>query len=81
MDPKMDPEMELLMLILGDPCQRKALQGHFKVHIDQYLYVDLQKTEKLKFTAWFDIQFQGKSLFDSCFVQFFGPFIWSKKIG
>ena len=35
MDP-MDPKMEPVTKILGDPDQIKVLQGPFKVHIDQF---------------------------------------------
>ena len=43
-DPKMDPAG----LILGDPCSKKAFRGPFKVHISK-------KMEKLRFTAWFEV--------------------------
>ena len=34
MDPQMNPEMDPVRLIFGDPCQKKALKGPFKAHID-----------------------------------------------
>ena len=36
MDPQMNPKMDSGMDILGDPDQIKALQGPFKVHIDDF---------------------------------------------
>ena len=41
MDPQMDTEMDPATQILGDLDQIKALQGPFKVHIDQFFYIDL----------------------------------------
>ena len=41
MDLQIDPKMGPLKQILGDPDQIKALQGPFKVHIDQFFYIDL----------------------------------------
>ena len=51
MDPKIDPAR----LILGDPCRSKALQGPSKDQIDQFFSIDLRTTDKLKNTAWFEV--------------------------
>ena len=54
MDPQMDPRIDTARLILGDPCQLKALQGPSKVQIDQF-FMDLKTTDKLKYTACFEV--------------------------
>ena len=48
MDPQMGPKIDAARLILEDPCQLKALQGPSKVQIDQFLFIDLKTTNKLK---------------------------------
>ena len=35
-DPKIDPKMDSLRLILGAPCPKKALKGPFMGHIGQF---------------------------------------------
>ena len=55
MDPKMDPKMDPARQISGDPWQKRALQGPFMVQTDQYFQIGLQTTDKLKFTAWFEV--------------------------
>ena len=55
MDPQMDPQIYPARLILEDPCQSKALKGPSKVQIDQFLFIDLKTTDKLKNTAWFEV--------------------------
>ena len=55
MDPQMNPKIETAMLILGDPCRSKALQGPSKDQIDQFFSIDLRTTDKLKNTAWFEV--------------------------
>ena len=55
MDPQMDPKIDPARLILEDPCRLKALQGPSKVQIDQFHFIDLKTTDKLKNTAWFEV--------------------------
>ena len=55
MDPKMDPKMDPARQISGDPWQKRALQGPFRVQSDQFFQIDLKTTDKLKFTAWFEV--------------------------
>ena len=33
---QIEPEMDLVRLILGDPCQKKAHNGPFKVGLNQF---------------------------------------------
>ena len=37
------------------PLIEKALQGPFMVKTDQFFYIGLQTTDKLKFPAWFEV--------------------------
>ena len=55
MDFQMDPEMDLARMILMDPWQKKAVQGPFEVHIDQFLKIDLYTMERLKCTSLFEV--------------------------
>ena len=50
MDLQMDPNMGPARLILGDPCPKNSLHGPSKV-----LYTSRPTTEKLKSTAWFEV--------------------------
>ena len=54
MDPKTDPKIDPAGLILGDPCQSKALLDPSKVQIDNF-FIDLKTTDKLKNTAWSEV--------------------------
>ena len=49
MDPQMDPKIDPARLILEDPCLLKALQ------IDQFYFIDLKTTGKLRNTAWIEV--------------------------
>ena len=51
-DPQMDPKIDPARLILGNPCQLKALQGPSKVQIDHFFFIDLKTTDNLKNTAF-----------------------------
>ena len=53
--PQMDPKIDPARLILGNPCQLKALQGPSKVQINHFFFIDLKTTDKLKNTAWFEV--------------------------
>ena len=55
MDPQMDPKIDPARLILGDPCREKSFQDPSKVQIEQLFIKDLRTTDKLKNTAWFDV--------------------------
>ena len=55
MDPQLDPKIDPARLILGDPCRLKALQGPSKVQIDQFFFIDPKTMDKLKNTAWFEV--------------------------
>ena len=55
MDPQSDPKIDPARLTMGDPCQLKALKGPSKVQVDQSFFIDLKTTEKLKDTAWFEV--------------------------
>ena len=37
------------------PSIEKALQGPFMVQIGQFYFLDLETTDKLEFTAWFEV--------------------------
>ena len=56
MDRKIDPKMDPARQISGDPWKKRALQGHFMVQTDQYIYIGLETTDKLKCTAWFEFK-------------------------
>ena len=56
MDTPMDPKIDPVRQILGDPCRLKALQGPSKVQIDKKKFIDLKTTDKLKNTAWFEVE-------------------------
>ena len=60
----MDPQMDPVRLILGDPCPKKASQSPFKVQVGQLFQLDLHTTEELKVTAWFEVDptFRGKNI-------------------
>ena len=54
----MDTQMVLMdpaKLILGDPWGKRALQGHSMVQIGHFFYIDLLITDKVKFTAWLEV--------------------------
>ena len=55
MDPQMDPKMDPARLILEDYCRLKALLGPSKVQSDQFFFIDLRTMDKLKNTAWFEV--------------------------
>ena len=55
MDPQVDPKIDIARLILKDPCRLKAPQGPSKVQIDDFLFIDLKTTDKLKNAAWFEV--------------------------
>ena len=44
-----------LIFFFRGPLIEKALQGPFMVQTDQFFYIGLQTTDKLKFTAWFEV--------------------------
>ena len=54
-NPQMDPKIDPARLILEDPCRLKALQGPSMVQIDQFFSIDLMTTDKLRNTAWFEV--------------------------
>ena len=47
MNPQMEPKMDPVRMILGDRCSEKALRGPYKVHIADFLKIDLWTTENL----------------------------------
>ena len=53
--PQVDPKIDPARLIFGDPCRLKALQGPSKVQIDQFSFIDLKTTDKLKNTGMFKV--------------------------
>ena len=50
MDPQMNPNLDPARLILGDHAQKRPSRVPPRL-----IFVDLHKTENLKFTAWFEV--------------------------
>ena len=75
MNPQMDPKMDPPRLILEDHCRLKALPGPSRVQIDQFFFIDLKTTEKLKNIAWFEVNWTSgcKAIITQICCGPFGP--------